>query len=62
METVGFLPSEGGFSVGQILLTDLKITFDKVLSFLCGVHLHHFTRMENRPFPVAELLAAYRAL
>ena len=39
------------FSVSQILLTYLKITFDKVLSFLGGVHLHHFTRMKNRPFP-----------
>ena len=50
------------FSVGQVLLTDLEITFDKVLSFLSRIHLHHFARMENRPFPVAELLAAYRAL
>lgn len=41
-----FLPSEGDFSVGQIL-TDLKITFDKVLSFLCGVHLHHFADGES---------------
>ena len=30
------------FSVGQILLTDLKITFDKVLSFPGRVHFHHF--------------------
>ena len=50
------------FSVGQVLLTDLKIAFDKVLSFLGCIHLHHFTRMENGSLPVAELLASYRAL
>ena len=53
---------ENYLSVGQILVTDLKMAFDPVLSLRSRIHPEISGRVEDGIFHISQLLALHRSL